>query len=129
MDQILFRGKSLRVLPKEEKWVYGDLIQLQSNTAIHSNTPMREAHNIYPQTVGQYVGIKDKKRVKMFGGDLVMFCGKLHELKWSDKYCGFRLFNHQSSTGLNVYHQSEYEVIGNVHDNTEVLQEVDLSEL
>ena len=76
MREIDFRGK----LPSEE-WVYGNLTILtkkyQNNNPgsyISNSAGKPFAFKVQPETVGQYIGIRDENNVKIYEGDrLKMF--------------------------------------------------------
>ena len=124
MREILFRGKRI----DNGKWVYGNLIQRNIWGAVF---PIIRAEDngygnfkeweVIPETVGQYIGLKDKNGKKIFEGDVLIFDGDKFVISWNDERCGFRMdywmFDEQ-------YDLSEFwptsEVIGNIHDNPEV---------
>lgn len=85
------------------------------------------------QTVGQYTGIKDKNGKKIFEGDIVQYqpeywCEPLQSVveyyadKWN--YPAFDLKDHDyEANGLQCAHEEGgCEVIGNIHDNPELLE-------
>jgi hypothetical protein len=65
--EIKFRGKRL----DNGKWVFGDLLTKHPH---HKGLTIVESgglhHEVDPETVGQYTGITDKGKNKMFEGDL-----------------------------------------------------------
>lgn len=120
MREILFRGK--RVYNGE--WAYGSLILWKDGDAeiCVSSTEEREEQSkfiVHPETVGQYTGLTDKNGEKVFDGDIleaitgnpvgepivvnVVVNLDDYELMWD------------------IEHSYEIEVIGNIHDNPELL--------
>lgn len=95
-------------------------------------------HPIIPETLGQFIGLLDKNGKKIFEGDIVKH--KMFEwdkpvyevVEWDDdNSCGFEPF---SDSRQNCGHcgggmSPEYcEVIGNIHDNPELVEEEDASQ-
>lgn len=125
MREIIFRGKT-----KDGKWVYGDLVTMQ-NICI-ANT-WHEVIRVKDETVGQYTGLKDKNGNMIFEGDIVKINGWWNAagpagynenqtvVKFNDEFCGFNpMCDYDCDCG--VYHPAdECEVIGNIHDNPELL--------
>lgn len=140
--EILFRGKT-----KQGEWVYGDLLRQYGVTEIYVDTDTLSEYDlpnylIIPETVGQYTGLKDKNGNKVFEGDIVKFTDtafgyshigavcfykgsfcilyefygqkKLHRIGKIDKW------QNMGASGTTTY---SYEVIGNIHDNKELLGE------
>ncbi len=129
--EILFRGKDYA-----ENWHYGVPLVFSDNFVCIA-TPHTYNTSVIPETVGQYTGLRDCKRTEeypegqmIFEGDIikgwflhmlpvnavVAFKDGAFGLEW---YRGdIKAFNAFTSI-CNV----EYEVIGNIHDNPELLND------
>ena len=119
--EILFRGK--RVF--DNKFEYGYLswhcLGSGMNCFINNNVVINE-------TVGQFTGMTDKNGTKIFEGDIVRHIDTMcHvvEVVNSEVYFdtgmlefGFRYSNELFHCQFN----NEFEVIGNIHDNKELLK-------
>lgn len=125
MREILFRGKRL----DNGEWVYGDLMTKYSH---HKGLTIVEHgciyHEVDPETVGQYTGLKDKYGVKIFDGDVVK--GYYYSNGVKKRIVGRVMFGYSGWNISGVGHYvwdattltSACEVIGNVHDNPEMLE-------
>lgn len=128
--EILFRGK--RTFCNE--WVYGDLGHFPDRTKIdtHENGQPWRGYDVFPETVGQFTGMIDKNGKKIFEGDIVrsydpdypesqMDCG----VGQVEFYAGLWYVSgevHNSLYDLSTISCKELEVIGNIHDNPELLE-------
>ena len=126
---------------EEGEWVEGFVVYWKSTICIQSVYDLPpsmenpcgdteiEYHTVIPETIGQYIGIKDKNNVKIFEGDIVSKGGTNYTIQWRDSLCGFHgygddgdkygVFTLNLSTN-SLYNQKElkkYSVIGNIHDN------------
>lgn len=142
MRPIKFRGKckDKGQLDYENKWVYGCYFTFESCMAgikeLHHYIGDRRDHEeVVPETVGQFTGLKDKNGKEIYDGDLLNTSNVA--LASDDKLLGVKY----SGTAFCVYNPfccntcadgygcigpldewpDGYEVIGNVHDNPELL--------
>lgn len=123
MREILFRGKSIY----DGKWLDGDLYHRNEEVLI---TNFYEGFTIavYPSTVGQYTGLKDKNGKRIFEGDIIR-CGTGRICKVTFSILpGFIGFDLVPVGGFDAPPPNEWllfadtEIIGNIHDNPELLE-------
>lgn len=115
MREILFRGKTLA----KGEWIYGDLIRDDDDVCIlQEGLIWRE---IIPESVGEYIGLKDKNGNKVFEGDIVRYKDTLHEVIFC-KINGCAFFGITMPDRGEIWNfdgitrADRMEVIGNVHD-------------
>lgn len=127
MREILFRGKTLL-----GNWVEGDLLQYLGYGKAHIVQHYKGAggQEVVPATVGQYTGLTDKNGKKIFEGDIIK-CISRFDAK--DMVVIFetaefhivdcqRYKNYTECCGYRHFGTLETEVIGNIHDNPELLR-------
>ena len=116
MREILFRGKKL----SNGEWYEGDLlVSRQRKIGLILPNNGKECKIIDPETVGQFTGLTDKNGNRIFEGDIVKHEGKIYEMKYLEKYARFAPTN--KSTVFMVCAFNHLEVVGNIHDNPELL--------
>lgn len=117
---IKFRAKEVNT----NKWVFGDLHLIANFPHIHSE--YYDKHLIYPDTIGQYTGLNDKNGKEIYSGDILKtFTGSkcevvYHEASFKIRYNKRHEPNILTRSSVLVL---DYEVIGNIYDNPELLEE------
>ena len=132
MREILFRGKRT----DGGEWIYGVLIKnsvIDPFTYISKGTGYKiydteigKPIKILPGTTGQYTGLTDKNGKKIFEGDIVLRHDKKAEVRYQpSEFVLVFPDNPYPQCGLltTSYLNENKEVIGNIHDNPELLKE------
>lgn len=116
MREILFRG--FRV--DGNGWVYGDLI----TKPVHHDCVILENgvinYSVIPESVGQYTGKNDKNSLKIFEGDIVKRRFLTGVVVWYENAWRIKANDKHYSIMDSVNYITE-KVIGNIHDNPELL--------
>ena len=126
MERIhLYRGKRL----DNGEFIEGSLtVDCHGNCCIYHplNVPIGggfQYFDIDPETVGQFTGMTDENGTKIFEGDIIKWIdsdgnNRIDKVLFSNG--GFHLCNIYYNIG--GYKGNSLEVIGNIHDNKELLE-------
>lgn len=141
MRQIKFRGRSLT----NGKWVSGDSIKHTENasengtdvlTYIGSRVPNARKVGamkwvpVAPSTAGQFTGLKDRNGKEIYEGDILERYNEagitMHIDYFGSQFGCVQHWDGVDGEGswypLDSYFTEEWEVIGNIHDNPELLK-------
>lgn len=144
MREILFRGKTI----ENEEWVEGYFCHVPCGRfqceehliqTIKEDGRIGQLHTVYERTVGQFVGLTDKNGNAIFEGDIVHVLGNQQVEDWKNvNYIGSIAFldagfcvidgtieDHAFRRYQLPRLDFDLEVIGNIHDNPELLEEGD----
>ena len=141
MREILFRGKRI----DNGEWVYGNLnygtIEIKSIkdsyyiSDFDVNPWDKKFYPVIPESVGQFTSLTDKNGKKIFEGDIIKI---VPDYDYSDDYSISKVYSYNGvfcvdyhgddfdSTALGFLEDylpdGDFEVIGNIHDNPELLE-------
>ena len=133
MREILFRGKRV----DNGEWIQGDIVQFPVHGVVRivEQEPSSKEAEVDSDTVGQFTGLTDKNGRKIFEGDII-------HLEYSQVFFGGVYFGEYTAevsykegcfitdginngdeieTPLSGFNNDEVEIIGNIHDNPELL--------
>lgn len=141
MREILFRGKTT-----ENRWVEGTYFKHDTVKVCFSSDDPKPRHliiqdgfcdwgfeppihcvDVAPDTVGQFTGKTDKNGKRIFEGDVVRFDSGVFVVRFYDCRMGFGFsgqFGRGCVAGFTMTNWEDIEVIGNIHDNPELLGSV-----
>lgn len=134
MREILFRGKRL----DNGEWVYGNFCMdaLEQTRGLcgldgfirryNTDTKRMEMYEVDRETIGQYTGLVDKNGRRIFEGGIVksIETKKTGVVQFFPEHSAFMVWCKSSNEVGFLYEcTSIAEVIGNIHDNPELLEE------
>ena len=118
MREILFRGKRWN----DGEWLEGTLYRLayEFDPFIMLANRHGESYQVKPETVGQFTGLTDKNGKKVFEGDIIKAIASNPVGEDVQATVIVRLDDYELM--WDIEHSHEIEVIGNIHDNPELLK-------
>ena len=142
MREFLLRGKRT----DNGEWITDSETYIRDGDGIWLSDENLNVVTVLPETVGQYTGLTDKNGVRIFEGDILRgfeypFCSNINgefnyfaEIVWFDDSSAFGIYTFKNpksnvrgiSEGntdyLEYFNADKWEVIGNIHDNPEILK-------
>lgn len=129
--EILFRGKR----KDTGEWVYGYFVKDPKGQYRIYYQPFDEAtsntyHFVNPESIGQYTGLEDRNGKKIFESDIVT-CEIYEREEYIEQESGIPIKVSYDQGGFYPFYKAfgwrssveDIEVIGNVHDNPELLNQ------
>lgn len=144
MREILFKGKSLG-----NEWAYGVPMKYDGKCFMVEDLSIDETEDFTAaftievdcETVGQYTGLKDRNGKKIFEGDILLIDNVLFKCDtdyayygiviWDDCNFCIKAWKNPKSKVRGImrrgviemrFNSSETEIIGNIYDNSELLE-------
>jgi uncharacterized phage protein (TIGR01671 family) len=128
MREIKFRGKRL----DNGEWIVGSYIEAENRdrSIAHQIVPYKSGgvvREVDPATVGQYTGLNDNNGKEIYEDDIInyVYCGfdRRGAVRYENNLCGFDFIDKEGMiTIISSYEARTYCIIGNIHDNPELLK-------
>ncbi len=128
LPEILFRGQvrktgekvSMDGKPLPAIWAYGGVFPGSGDHSIIYTYDPLEKVPVYTDTLGQYIGKRDKNDTRIFTGDIVRYNKMDHVVVFAN--CGFVMVGCFGPRNPGKYLSENLEVVGNRFDNPEMAQ-------
>ena len=133
MREILFRGKRTN----DYEWIEGSLCTTIPSDEDFYTISYFDFEGYYieekviPETVGQYTGLTDKNGKKIFEGDILKhrvqgdILVERGVVEWEEQHGRWVYRLNSMKPTFYLHNPDAFEVIGNIHDNPELLKEGD----
>jgi uncharacterized phage protein (TIGR01671 family) len=128
MREVLFRAKRI----DNGEWIEGfyEIRHCALDNIKHlifwsTSATVWEYAEIDPETLCQFTGLTDKHGNKIWENDIVkdFVNGDVYSCKWNHSNCEYELWNDKESFGLGYAALYNYQVMGTIFDNPELLKE------
>ncbi|ARP61788.1 TPA: hypothetical protein QCV65_003925 [Bacillus thuringiensis] len=129
MREVEFRGKPIKDYG-DAKWFYGSVVINYEDELAYIEAPGYGCVPIEWETVGQYIGLKDKYGKKIYEGDLFYWRDTLRQVVYREDKAAFMAKRVQGKSNNDFYFYmwnlqdllERVEVIGNTYENPEFLR-------
>ncbi|PFA92985.1 hypothetical protein CN393_01425 [Bacillus cereus] len=130
MREVEFRGKPIEDYGGDAKWFYGSAVVNYEDKLAYIEAPGYGCVPVECETVGQYIGQKDKYGKKIYEGDLFYWRNTLRQVVYRGDKAAFMAKRVQGKSNNDFYFYmwnlqdllDRVEVIGNTYENPEFLR-------
>lgn len=136
MREILFRGKRV----DNGEWVEGELLHKTDGKPYIFTEDDFAGNEVLPETVGQWTGLYDKNKARIWEGDIVRIHNYTEKWKRGEPSYDWRRFEVRWNRHVWVFHNEnistpladydtrtlepwDVELIGNIHDTPSLLND------